>query len=190
MLTADLERALEVLGELLADRSLSFEVHAIGGGSLLLLGLIDRPTEDLDLVAIVRAGALSGAKPMPAELEQASGEVASLLGLAADWLNPGPTDLLQFGLPAGYESRTVMRRFGGLTVHLAGRFDQICFKLYAAVDQGPRSKHTADLRQLQPTRDELLAAARWARTHDPSDAFLDQLEQALDALGVRDHGLR
>ena len=58
MLATDLERALEMLGELIADRGLSFEVHAIGGGSLLLLGLLDRPTEDLDLVAIVRAGAL------------------------------------------------------------------------------------------------------------------------------------
>ena len=190
MVTTDLERALEILGELLADRGLSFEVHAIGGGSLLLLGLIDRPTVDLDLVAIVRGGAMSAAKPMPPELKEASVEVASLLGLAADWLNPGPADLLRFGLPAGYETRIVTRRFGGLTLHLPGRFDQICFKLYAAVDQGPRSKHTADLRQLKPSRDELLAAARWARTHDPSEVFLDQLEQALDMFGVSDHGIR
>jgi len=149
-----------MVGDLLADRGLSFEVYAVGGGSLLLLGLIDRPTKDLDLVAVVRGGVFSSAAPLPVALKQASVEVAALVGIDEDWLNAGPADLLRFGLPSGYEARMVTRRFGGLTVHLAGRFDQICFKLYAAVDQGPRSKHTADLRRLQPGRDEFMAAAR------------------------------
>lgn len=184
----DLVRALDVLGELLADRGLSFEVHAIGGGSLLLLGIIDRPTADLDLVAIVQDGRLSSAAPMPPRLKEAVTEVGRLLSLTDDWINAGPAELLRLGLPPGYDGRTVRRAFGPLTVHLAGRFDQICFKLYAAVDQGPRSKHAADLRNLAPTREELLAAARWARTHDPSEAFRDQLEQALETFGVNDHG--
>jgi hypothetical protein len=83
-------------------------------------------------------------------------------------------------------SRVVTPRFGALTVHLAGRFDQICFKLYAAVDLGPRSKHVADLRLLRPSSDELRAAAAWALTHDASEAFRDQLEQALAAIGATD----
>ena len=37
-----------MLGELLADRGHAVELVAIGGGSLLLLGLIERPTKDLD----------------------------------------------------------------------------------------------------------------------------------------------
>ncbi len=40
--SASLEGALEVLGQLLEDRGLHYEVVAIGGGSLLLLGLIQR----------------------------------------------------------------------------------------------------------------------------------------------------
>jgi hypothetical protein len=32
-----------------------------------------------------------------------------------------------------------------------------------------------------------MTAARWARTHDPSEAFLDQLEQALEMFGITDH---
>lgn len=176
-----------MVGEVLADRGHELEVHAVGGGSLLLLGLLDRPTEDLDLVAVVRGGTKVSAEPMPVELAQAAADVAALLDLTEGWLNPGPAELLRLGLPSGYDARIVTRRFGGLTVHLAGRFDQICFKLYATVDQGPRSKHFNDLRQLAPTREELLTAARWARTHDPSEPFLDQLEQALAALGVRDH---
>jgi hypothetical protein len=80
------------------------------------------PTEDLDLVAVVRDGELAVAAPLPRELARASVEVASLLGLADDWLNAGLTQLIELGLPAGYEARVVTRRFAGLTVHLAGRF--------------------------------------------------------------------
>jgi hypothetical protein len=58
------------------------------------------------------------------------------------------------------------------------------FKLYAAVDQGPGSKHVTDLRQLSPTPAELLAAARWARQHDPSEPFHDELLKALRFFGV------
>jgi hypothetical protein len=58
-------------------------------------------------------------------------------------------------------------------------------KLYAMVDQGA-GKHEADLRALVPTSDELLAAARWSRTHDPSEGFRGQLLDALAYLGVED----
>jgi len=72
-----------------------------------------------------------------------------------------------------------------LTVWYASRLDQIHLKLYAAVDQGP-GKHEADLRSLEPTRDELLAAARWTLTHDSSPGYRFILVQALAALGVED----
>jgi hypothetical protein len=39
------------------------------------------------------------------------------------------------------------------------------------------------------TRDEeLLAAARWARTHDPSEAFGQELRAALRSFGIEDVG--
>ena len=104
---------------------------------------------------------------MPRPLLEAVEDVAAALGLSSDWLNAGPTDLLQFGLPEGFESRVQVRIHARLTIHIAGRLDQIHFKLYAAVDQGPQSKHFADLKQLGPTPEELIASARWARSHDP-----------------------
>ena len=94
-----------MLGDLLRDRGEVIEVFAIGGGSLALTGLTTRPTLDLDLVAVVREGVFESATPLPANLEQAVADVADLLDLASDWLNPGPTDLLRFGLPSGYEER-------------------------------------------------------------------------------------
>lgn len=62
----------------------------------------------------------------------------------------------------------------------------ICFKLYAAVDQGPRSRHVQDLRELGPNRDELLAGARWTITHDPSPGYRLLLVETLRQLGVED----
>jgi hypothetical protein len=56
--------------------------------------------------------------------------------------------------------------------------------LNAAADQGMRSKHAADLRALQPTREELLAAARWSTTHDPSEGYRQELLGLLSGLGV------
>lgn len=187
MLTMDREdalQALRTLGDVLAARGRQYEVVAIGGSGLLLLGLVVRPTADVDVVALVEGDQYRVAKPLPAPLEEAQAEVGAALGLGEKWFNPGPTDLLDFGLPEGFADRTETLEFGGLTVHLAGRFDQICFKLYAAVDQGPRSKHFADLRQLEPTRDELVAAAKWAREHDPSEAFGRVLLETLALLGV------
>ena len=87
-------------------------------------------------------------------------------------------------LPPGLERRATVRTYGGLEVHLPAREDLVCFKLYAAVDQGERSKHFADLRSLTPTPGQLLNAARWTRTHDPSHAFRGESQRILGLLGM------
>lgn len=181
---SSLERALNGLGELLEARGLSYRLAAVGGGAMLLLDLIARPTNDLDLVAQIEAGDAVGVDPLPAALKEAITDVARALDLPANWLNPGPASLLDLGLPAGFVERGHTRHYGGLDLLLADRLDQIHFKLYASVDQGPRSKHFADLKALEPTRDELAMASRWARTHDPSDGFAGELAKALEALGA------
>lgn len=168
--SSELERALQTLG---------------GGGGLLLLGIIDRPTADLDVVAVRDGGAFQAAHELPRPLLEAVADVASLLGLDSKWLNAEPADALRLGFPAGYEGRLVTRSFGPLRIQLAGRFEQICLKLHAWVDRHPAGeKHLADLRKLEPTPAELLAAARWARTHDPSPGFRMGLAAALGMLGV------
>ncbi len=183
-----LEEALQALGLLLESRKQRAEIAVIGGGSLLLLGLIQRPTKDLDVVALVEGVRLRTAKPLPDDLVGAVRDVGRAMGLAEDWLNPGPTELLDRGLPAGFMQRVMTRSFGSLVVHVAHRSDQIFFKLYAAVDQGPHSKHFADLKQLAPSSEELRAAARWCVSHDPSEGFAEMLKQALAALGVEHDG--
>ena len=81
-------------------------------------------------------------------------------------------------------------RFGGsLTVHVASRFDLIHFKLYAVADHRGAAKHEQDLQALKPTAEELVEAARWTRTHDPSPGFKQELERVLHELGVKDADL-
>lgn len=180
------DRALGTLGRLLAERRLRYELYALGGGALQLLGLIVRPTKDIDVVGLVERDQIVPARPLPPPLRAAITDVARLLDISESWINPGPASLLDLGLPEGALQRSLRRVWASLVLRLAAREDQICFKLYAAVDQGPTSKHFLDLVDLGPSKDELLVAASWARTHDPSDGFRDQLVRALRDLGVSD----
>jgi predicted Rossmann-fold nucleotide-binding protein len=78
----DLENALEALGTLLASRGHTAEIAVIGGGSLLLMGLIQRATKDLDVVAVVEQGVMRRGEPLPAPVVEAVEDVARAMGLA------------------------------------------------------------------------------------------------------------
>jgi len=157
--------------------------------ALLALGVTDRSTKDVDVVALWEAGSLRKATPLPQGLIDARTRVARDFGLPDNWLNSGPASLIDFGLPQGFVDRVETQSYGdGLTVHFASRLDQIHFELYALVDPGA-GKHEQDLRVLTPTADELIRAARWARTHDPSEPFREMLERALRYLGVENADL-
>jgi hypothetical protein len=181
------EQILSALGEQLAARGERYELVVIGGSGLLALGLVERTTKDVDIVALRSGDELGSADPLPAGLRAARDLVARDFSLPTDWLNPGPTQLLDLGLPDGFIDRLERRDYGdALVVYLASRYDQIHFKLYAAVDEGGPGKHEADLRALAPTEAELIAAARWSRSHDPSPGFAKDLRGALEFLGVED----
>jgi hypothetical protein len=184
-----LMRLLAALSEQLDAAGQRYELVVVGGSGLIALGLINRPTQDVDVVALLDAGRARTADPFPHDLVAARDRVARDFGIPEAWLNPGPAGLVDLGLPDGFVDRVESRSFGpSLTVHFASRLDQIHLKLYALVDQGP-GKHEQDLRALAPTAAELSAAARWARTHDPSEGFRQMLEEALRYLGVDDADL-
>lgn len=183
------DELLNALGEQLAAAGERFEIIIIGGSALLALGVLERATRDVDIVALRAGSELQGPDPLPQALRIARDRVARDFSLPENWLNTGPASLLDLGLPEGFVDRLETRSHGdSLTVHVASRFDQIHFKLYAAVDQGP-GKHAQDLEALDPTHEELLQAARWARTHDPSPGFERELRRALTHFGVDDGDL-
>jgi hypothetical protein len=185
--TGELLRALA--SELERAGSARLELCVIGGAALAVLGLVDRPTKDIDVVALgdASSGALvvRKSKPLPEALVVAVRAVATQYGIEVSWLNAGPGDLLDWGLPAGFEERLQAIDYGrALRVHYAGRLDQICFKAYAAADVAGR--HLTDLITLAPTPAEMDLALRWAVSQDPSQGFRTQLEGLADYLGVRD----
>lgn len=158
-----------------------------GGAALGALGLVLRTTRDVDVLALVVEGAIVRADPFPEALAAAASRVAADFQLPSQWLNPGPTRLVDGGLPDGLAKRWRTRMYGAsLTVHFIDRLDQIHLKLYAAVDRGPQDRHYADLLALHPTREEIQMAARWAMQHDVSEPFRDSLGACIRALGHDD----
>ncbi len=148
-----------------------------------------RTTRDIDIVALASPQGLISPDPLPKDLEKAAAEAAEDLGLPDNWLNNGPSrgegGLFQMGLPEGMQGRWHTRPYGShLTAHFIGRLDQIHFKLYAAADRG--GYHVEDLLALEPTSEEMVAAAQWAMTHDVSEGFASILKDMLRSIGYAD----
>jgi hypothetical protein len=188
-----LTQALHLLGEVLKQRGLAYDLVVIGGGALLLQNLIRRPTLDLDAVARVEGKRWVTAKPLPAPLVTAIREVALALGLERqprdekDWLNGGPAMLRDLGLPKGFAQRTTKRQFGALTIRVASRQDLVTLKLWAASDSARgqrRAVDISDLRALAVTAAELKIAARWCIHKDGRAEFAaTDLAPVITALG-------
>jgi len=188
----DVETILSALGEQFEEiASKPIELLVCGGSALNFLGLVQRATKDVDVLAYVNrntAGEVSfiSADPLNEKLIMASKKVARDFDLTKNWLNAGPASATDLGLPDGILKRGKTRQYGQrLTIHFMGRYDQIHFKLYAAVDQGA-GKHFDDLLALNPTPGELEQAARWSMTHDVSERYRQVLKDLLNHMGYSD----
>jgi len=184
------DRLLSALSEQLSLSGHEYDLIVIGGSALLALGLVSRSTQDVDVVALTGSAGLDEALPLPKPLVDARARVARDFDLPEDWLNSAAAaDMLRLGLPEGFTKRLTRREYGpSLTVRYASRLDQIHFKLHATVDRAG-GKHFSDLQALEPSHTELLAAARWTRTHDPSEGFLSVLTEVLAYFEIEDADL-
>jgi hypothetical protein len=188
----DVETILNALGEQLeSSAGESIELLVCGGSALIFLGLVQRTTKDVDILAYVKRTQRGNTSFIKAQLTnsefiRASKKVARDFNLPENWINTGPTSAVDLGLPDGIMERATKREFGRkLTVHFLSRYDQIHFKLYAVVDQGA-GKHFDDLLALGPTADELEQAARWSMTHDESEGYRQVLKNLLNHIGHKD----
>jgi len=176
-----LEKALQAVSAVLAHDEAEPETVVIcGGAALLSLGFISRRTKDVDVLAGVNpVDGLVDPRPFSPALKRAVEEVAKALGLPPNWFNAGPADQVMAGLPEGFLSRLQRREYGShLTVFLPDRYDLIHLKLFAGVDQGP-GRHWSDLKAMNPTKIEMLAAARWVLGQDAGDVFPGVVRDAL-----------
>lgn len=183
-----LDEALSLLAEEMAARGIApHDLVVCGGSAILALRISRRTTKDVDILAMLDAqGNLLEPRPLAPELVQAAAEIGRLLDLPPDWLNAGPADQLRAGLPEGCADRLHTVEFGpALRVHYTSRYDLIHLKLFALTDLGP-GKHLQDLLALNPSKDELLAAARWVLTQDDGEMFAGEFRSMLRQLGHDD----
>ena len=186
----DVSKALALVGELLAAEGHAYAVTILGGAALNLLGIVQRTTTDVDILAFATPWAGESApaqarlyeppEPMPEPLARAARTVARDLDLDPHWLNTGPALQWRAGLPPDLERRVSWRRYGALWVGVVGRYDLVFFKLFAATDStGPKSVHYQDLLALSPSLAELDAAATWVRLQDASLEFSNVLDRVI-----------
>jgi len=187
--TTMVEKMFAAVGDRLREGGATASIVVLGGAALNLLGFVDRPTRDVDVLARRddETGALRHPEPLPAALVKAIVEVALDFGEPRDWMNTAVAFQWVTGLPPGLEQRIEWRAFGALRVGLVAREDLIAFKLYASADQtGPASVHVSDLLALRPTPQELVQAAAWIRTQDASPDFHVVVDRVVAY--VQDHG--
>jgi hypothetical protein len=187
-----IKRLLMALGEKMQERGLQpVDLVVCGGAALNVLGLVCRPTRDVDVLAFFGATGLKEIEELPLDLRECAAEVAEDFGEKPNWLNDGPRKLFQQGLPEGMRERLIRETFGPcLRVYWTSRIDLICMKVYAASDDmGERQQvHIADLKQLnpKPSEEELNRAIEWRRKLPKFDEHSIVLKQLLSELGHED----
>jgi len=177
----ELEQLFSALGEHLAAARASAAIVVVGGSTLSIRGWVERTTKDVDVIAQATASAsgksLRPAEPLPRALVDAVERVARDFGLPQDWLNTVIGAQWDFGLPPGFAQEIEWREFGPLTVGFAGRQSIIALKLFATVDQGPKTVHMQDLITLAPNPEELDQACGWVLSQDEGDVFPALVEE-------------
>jgi len=160
-----------------------------GGTALCALGLILRTTKDVDVLGeLLNENNVLTIKPLdsfPDWLIQAATIVQRDFNLSTNWLNTGPKSQLELGLPHGFVERLIKKSYGKfLTIYYISRFDQIHFKLFAALDRG--GYHTDDLIKLKPSHNEMKLASEWVLTQDVSEEFKNILKDFLIQKGFNE----
>ncbi len=188
----EIEVVLLALAEQLEAQGVRrLEIVVCGGAALNILGFVKRTTKDIDLIAYVDEGkdgitVITKASPLKPELIKAAEKVQKDFNLPDKWINAAPAVVVDLGLPQGLMDRVQIRTYGkSLVIHFLSRFDQIHFKLYAAVDQSG-GKHLDDLMALKPTHEEMEQASRWSMSQDVSEGYKGALKDMLTKIGFQD----
>ncbi len=175
-------QTIEAFDLYLLGLSLRFEGVVIGGSALGLMGVIQRPTRDFDiLVPELPPAIASAARDFAGAQRQAGAE------LFDDWLNNGPMQLADV-LPAGWRER-VQLIFGGRAIVLTtlGRSDLLKGKLFALCDRGT---DLPDCIALGPTAEELAECVPWLEVQDGNELWPEHVRATVADLARRlGHGV-
>ncbi len=161
---------------------LNFEGIVIGGAALALMGVIQRPTRDFDILVPELPASIASAARDFAKAQRESG-----VELHSDWLNNGPMQLDDV-LPIGWRERAT-RIFEGQALALStlGRPDLLKNKLFALCDRGT---DLPDCIALAPTAAELAECAPWLEVQDGNELWPAHVRATFADLARRlDHGV-
>ncbi|MEY4549066.1 MAG: hypothetical protein RL685_5261 [Pseudomonadota bacterium] len=170
-------QTLEYFDGFLEARGLRLNAIVVGGSALVLIGIIDRPTRDVDVLH----------PDLPPQIAEASRAFALEMRqrgveLADTWLNNGPSSLSKV-LPDGWRLRA-QPAFSGraLVLETLGRTDLLKTKLFALCDRGT---DLADCIAFSPTAEELEEALPWVAQQDANALWPSHVEQTMRDLGRR-----
>ena len=154
---------IEAFDRHLLGHDLRFEGVVIGGSALALMGIIQRPTRDFDILMPELPAAIASAARDFAKAQRKSG-----VDLIDDWLNNGPMQLGDV-LPPGWRERA-QRVFEGQSLVLStlGRPDLLKRKLFELCDRGT---DLLDCIALAPTAEELAECVPWLEQQDGNELW-------------------
>ena len=173
---------LLLFDDFLEARGLRLDAVVVGGAALNLLGFVQRPTKDCDILHPELPPAVTSAARAFASTQRAAGLV-----LDDDWLNNGPASLTAL-LPVGWMDR-LQPAFDGRAIRLRslGRADLLCTKLFALCDRG---FDLGDCVALAPSAHELDQVRPWLEQQDGHPGWPAHVRATLDDLGQRlGHGV-
>lgn len=173
---------IEAFDRHLLGLGLRFEGVVIGGSALGLMGIIDRPTRDFDILVPELPPAIASAARDFAKAQRMAG-----VELLDEWLNNGPMQLGDV-LPVGWRER-VLRVFEGqvLVLSTLGRSDLLKSKLFALCDRGT---DLPDCIALAPTPHELAECVPWLEVQDGNELWSAHVRATVADLAERlGHGV-
>jgi len=170
---------LEVLSEWLSVKypDDTFELVVVGGAAMALDEFKDQ-TRDIDLLF---------PEILPAALKEGIAHVSRAKRLPPEWINTNAANILKKlkptkGLPEYFNeiSRTI--DIGdNLKITLIGRQALIAMKLLASTPS--YTKHTDDIRSLNPRKEEIEEAVRFVLSIDNDELRKEDLRIVLKAIG-------
>ncbi len=173
---------IEAFDRHLLGLGLRFEGVVIGGSALGLMGVIQRPTQDFDILVPELPPPIAAAARDFAEAQRKAD-----VDLIDDWLNNGPMQLGNV-LPTGWKER-LQRIFEGQALLLStlGRADLLKSKLFALCDRGT---DLPDCIALAPTAEELAECMPWLEAQDGNPLWPAHVRATVaDLAGRIGHGL-
>ncbi len=164
------EDMLSALNAVLEEQGMApVDIVICGAMVLLMQGIIERPTRDIDGLGVVveEGGSLVLKKPlMSREFNGAVERVGNLYGEGKHWFSTAATILHDdTELPPDIITRAEVKRFGDrLTVRLCSRQHMVCLKMWAAIDRG--EPDIGDLLWMQVSEMEARTAVDWCLEQD------------------------